>query len=166
MRPDRTSSNSGLILSPPGVRKREPVQRIATWLKMRLSFPRNTRSPVNQCPEQVKKQSLYAVLGTAALSLCHGRGADPRERPSHPGVRLPRFRDRNGASERSAALCQDRRDERGQGLGVRAGTSDAGDYMLRDLSTSRSHKPERARAVLLSALRKIRYAMTSSSQGA
>jgi hypothetical protein len=31
-------------------RKREPVQRIATWLKMRLSFPRNTRSPVNQCP--------------------------------------------------------------------------------------------------------------------
>jgi len=57
-------------------RKREPVQRIATWLKMRLSFPRNTRSPVNQCPEHVKKQSLYAVLGTAALSLCHGRGAD------------------------------------------------------------------------------------------
>jgi len=95
-------------------RKREPVQRIATWLKMRLSFPRNTRSPVNQCPEHVKKQSVYAVLGTAALSLCHGRGADPRERPSHPGVRLPRFRDRNGASERSAALCQDRRDERGQ----------------------------------------------------
>jgi hypothetical protein len=113
-----------------------------------------------------RKQSLYAVLGTAGLSLCHGRGADPRERPSHPGVRLPRFRDRNGASERSAALCQDRRDERGQGLGVRVGTSAAGDCMLRDLSTSRSHKPERARAVLLSALRKIRYAMTSSSQGA
>ena len=38
--------------------------------------------------------------------------------------------------------------------------------MLRDLSASRSHKPERARAVLLSALRKIRYVMTSSSQGA
>jgi|SRR5262245_3245865 len=32
------------------------------------------------------------------------------------------FRDRNGASERSAALCQDRRDERGHGLGLRVGT--------------------------------------------
>jgi hypothetical protein len=99
-RPDFFESR---LLSPPGVRKREPVQRIATWLKMRLSFPRNTRSPVNQCPEHVEKQSLYAVLGTAALSLCHGRGADPRERPSHPGVRLPPFRDRNGASE--TPLC-------------------------------------------------------------
>ena len=65
-----------------------------------------------QCPEHVKKQSLYAVLGTARHCLCHGRGADPRERPNHPGVRLPRFRDRNGASERSAALCHGRRDER------------------------------------------------------
>ena len=80
-------------------RKREPVQRIATWLKMRLSFPRNTRSPVNQCPEHVKKQSLYAVLGTAALSLCHGRGADPRERPS-PGCPFTPFSRPKRASER------------------------------------------------------------------
>ena len=59
-----------------------------------------------------------------------------------------------------------RTDAMREALGVRVGTSAAGDCMLRDLSTSRSHKPERARAVLLSALRKIRYAMTSSSQGA
>jgi hypothetical protein len=88
-----------LILSPPSVRKREPVQRIATWPKMRLSFPRNTRSPVNQCPEHVKKQSLYPVLGTTALSLCHGRGADPRERPSHPGVPFSRPKRRVGRTD-------------------------------------------------------------------
>ena len=40
----------------------------------------------------------------------------------------------------------------------------ANDCMLHDLSSNQ--KLERARAVLLSALRKIRYAMTSSSQGA
>jgi hypothetical protein len=111
-----------------------------------------------------RKAEALGVLPPARHCLCHGRGADSREPPYHPGVRLPRFRDRNGASERSAALCQGRRDERG--LRLRVGTSAAGDYMLRDLSTSRSHKAERARAVLLSALRKIRYATTSSSQGA
>jgi hypothetical protein len=40
-------------------------------------------------------------------------------------------------------------------------TSAAGDCTLRDLSTRRNHKPESARAVLLSALRKIRYTLTS-----
>ena len=29
-----------------------------------------------QCSKHVKKQSLYAVLGTARHCLCHGRGAD------------------------------------------------------------------------------------------
>jgi hypothetical protein len=137
------------------VRKREPVQRIATWPKMRLRFPRNTRSPVNQCPEHVKKQSLYGVLGTAALSLFHGRSVDPRERPNHPGVPFSRPKRRVGRtdamSEASDWECE---------------SALAAGEMLRDLSTSRSHKPERARAVLLSALRKIRYVMTSSSQGA
>jgi hypothetical protein len=60
-----------------------------------------------------------------------------------------------GSASAERRQVKGRRDERGHGLGMRAGTSAAGDYMLRDLSTSRSHKPERARSVLLSAL--LRY---------
>ena len=71
-----------LILGSPGVRKREPIQRIATWLKMRLSFPRDPRSPINQCPEYVKKQSLHAVFGTARHCLCRGRGILNKFRPA------------------------------------------------------------------------------------
>jgi hypothetical protein len=48
-------------------RKREPVQRIATWLKMRLSFPRNTRSPVNQCPFTPYWALPHCLCATAAV---------------------------------------------------------------------------------------------------
>src|SRR5262249_51380609 len=51
----------------------------------------------------ISARQRYGCKATARHCLCHGRGADPRERPNRPGVRLPRFRDRNGASERSAA---------------------------------------------------------------
>jgi hypothetical protein len=84
-----------LILSPPSVRKREPVQRIATWPKMRLSFPRNTRSPVNQCPEHVKKQGLTPYW---ALPHCLCATAAVPTLGSAQVTRVSRFRDRNGAS--------------------------------------------------------------------
>ena len=54
-------------LSNTGFRKREPVQRIATWLKMRLSFPRNTRSPVNQCPFTPYWALPHCLCATAAV---------------------------------------------------------------------------------------------------
>ena len=90
----------------------ERMRRIAILMTIADDPRGQSYAAAFQCPEHVKKQSLYAVLSTARHCLCHGRGADPRERPNHPGVRLPRFRDRNGASERSAALCHGRRDER------------------------------------------------------
>jgi hypothetical protein len=93
---------------------------IATWLKMRLS---SCAVPVRQStsvPNASKNKAFtryWALPGT----VCATAAVPTLGSAHHPGVRLPRFRDRNGASERSAALCHGRRDERGQ----------AGDYMLR-----------------------------------
>jgi hypothetical protein len=46
-----------------------PCRPTVAWLKLRINFPRNTRSPVNQCPEHVKKTlPVWALPGTVCVT--------------------------------------------------------------------------------------------------
>ena len=47
--------HSRLILRSPSIREGEPIQCKTPWFKMRLRFPGDASSPINQSPEYVKK---------------------------------------------------------------------------------------------------------------
>jgi hypothetical protein len=89
-----------------------------------------------QCPEHVKKTKPLRRIGQCpALSVPRPR-CRPSGAPKSPGCPLTPFsrpKRRVGAVRRFVPW-QTRR--AGQGLGLRVGTSAAGDCMLRDLSTA------------------------------
>src|SRR5205807_1837748 len=50
----------------------EPIDSVTQRLEMGLSLARNTRSPIDQCPEYVEEQRLHAILCVSRYALRPG----------------------------------------------------------------------------------------------